>query len=233
MLTQWFSWIDNTALSVVGLIVRSNIILIVAFGSRLSVRDLVVIQSVSLAIHLDLDSTVVHEEPVFSFESRESLLDDAGIVGVLYVHSNHLREKLWTSYQQTSDKFWMSRDTYRRLAAVHIVLPRAIRHEANLVNDVQEILDDVQSDLGERALGSQKTLYDPERIPIVWLPETTSGYDERAVHWNERAYAARAVACANILTSQIGPNINDLTDEIADVRAVNMVQECGICCKVF
>ena len=109
------------------------------------------------------------------------------------------------------------------MAAVHVVLPRAIGHEANLIDDVQEVLDNVQSNLGERTLGSQKTLDDPERIPVVWLPESTSSDDKRAVHRNERAHTARAVASTNVLASQIGPDINDLTDEIANVRAVDML----------
>ena len=103
MLTQWRSRVDNATLSIVRLVVRSNVILVVTLWPRLSVRDLVVVQSVSLAIYLDFDSTVIHEELVFFLKSWESLLDDAGVVGVFYIDTDHLCEKLWVLMLA---KFW-------------------------------------------------------------------------------------------------------------------------------
>lgn len=143
------------------------------------------VQSVCIAVHFNFDSTIVHEELVLFLESRESLLDDAGVVGVLYVDADHLCEKLRRSCQRNSYKVCVLLETYRRLAAVQIVLPRAIGHESNLVDDVQEVLNDVQSDFRERALGTQKALDDPERIPVVRFPESTTGYDECAVDGDE------------------------------------------------
>lgn len=118
--------------------------------------------------------------------------------------------------------------SYRRLAAVHVVLPSAIRHEADLIDDVQEVLDDVQRDLGERALCTQETLNDPEGIPVVWLSETSTSNDERAVHRDEGTDTARAVSSTNILAGKIWPNANDLLNEVANGRAVDMIQECRI-----
>jgi hypothetical protein len=94
ILTQWCSWVDDTTLSVVRFVVCSDIIFVVALGSWLGIRNLVVVQSVGLAVHSNFDSTVIHEELVLLLQSRESLLDDASVVGVLYVDADHLCEKL-------------------------------------------------------------------------------------------------------------------------------------------
>jgi hypothetical protein len=53
-----------------------------------------VVQGVDLAVDLDVNGTIIHEELVLFLESRESLLDDTGIVGVLDVDADHLREEL-------------------------------------------------------------------------------------------------------------------------------------------
>lgn len=123
-------------------------------------------------------------------------------------------------------------NSYRRLAAVHVVLPSAIRHEADLIDDVQEVLNDVQCDLGKGALRTQETLNNPEGIPVVWLSETSTSNDERTVHRDERTDTARAVSSTDILAGEIWPDANDLLNEVANGRAVDMIQECRVGSKL-
>jgi hypothetical protein len=231
-LTQWGSRVDDATFGIVRIVVRGSVIFVIALWSWLSVRDLIMIQGVRLAVDFYIDCAVVHEELVLLHESRESLCDDAGVLGVFNVYTDHLRKKLRDIILARLVSFPKLSNPYRRLATIHVILPRAVGHEPNLINDVQEVLNDVQSNFRERALGTQKTLDYPERVPVVWLPETTAGNNECAVHGNERAHAASAVPGANILAGQIGPDIDDLADEIANVGAVDVLQERGIRCQI-
>jgi hypothetical protein len=94
------------------------------------------VQSVGLAVDFYIDCAVVHEELVLFHESRESLCDDAGVVGVFYVHTDHLCEKLRDINISKARPAEKLSSTYRRLTTIHVILPRAIGHETNLVDDV-------------------------------------------------------------------------------------------------
>jgi hypothetical protein len=52
------------------------------------------VQGVCLAVDFYIDCAVVHEELVLFYESRESFCDDAGIVGVFNIYTDHLCKKL-------------------------------------------------------------------------------------------------------------------------------------------
>jgi hypothetical protein len=125
---------------------------------------------------------------------------------VLDVHPHHLGKKWW-------------------LGSVLVVPPSAIGDEANLFDKIKKVLNDIFGDLGKRALCAQKTLDDPERVPVIRLTETTPSHNEGPVDGNERVDASSAIASPNVAPGEIGPDVDDLASEVYNDGAVDIVEK--------
>lgn len=121
----------------------------------------------------------------------------------------------------------------RRLRSIEIVASSAVRHEPNLFDEIEEVLNDVLRNLGKRTLGPEKALNNPEAIPVVRFTETTTSYHKGPVDWDEAVYTFGTVTWARITPGQVGPDSNDLRGKVGYCGAVYIVQEVWLCVKVL
>ena len=147
-------------------------------------------------------------------KQRNGSLENIGIVGVLNISLDHLRQQRW-------------------LRSVEVVDSGTIGNEAILLDKVKEVLNSVLRNLNERASSAKKTQDDPVRVPVVRLAEATTCNDERAVDRDETVGTIGAVLCVLIVaTSKIRPNVNNLFGEFPNNSIVDIVEELRICIKV-
>ncbi|KAI6767323.1 hypothetical protein HG530_005332 [Fusarium avenaceum] len=165
---------------------------------------------IGLVVDVDRDRTVFHKEFMLLDKQRQGSLKDVGVVGVIDINLDHLRQQRW-------------------LRSVEVVDASTIGDKPVLLDKIKEVLNGVFCDVDKRSSGSEKTFENPVRVPVVGLTETTTRNDKRAVDRDEAVGAVGAVLGILIIaTGQVRPNVNDLLCELPNDSVVDVVEELGI-----
>ena len=81
----------------------------------------------------------------------------------------------------------------------------------------------------------QKTLNDPEAVPVILFPESTSGYDKGVIERDESALAGNAITQSGRVrpANQLRPESMDSLSKSLDEGVSHIVEEGGRCREVL
>lgn len=127
---------------------------------------------------------------------------------MLNVNLHHLRQQRW-------------------LRPIQVVQPRPIRYKPKPLYEIQEILNRILRDAHKRPARAQQALDDPVRVPVIRLAKASARDDKGAVHGDEAARTRRTVAHggAGVAAREVGPDVDDFGDELADDGVVDFGEE--------
>lgn len=191
--------IDDARSSEIGAVVGGDIVFQKGLWPRLGVLHGILLQRVRLIRNSHTDRPVVDPKVVLPHQQRQSSPQDARIIRMLNVSLHHQRQQ-------------------RRLRPIQVVQPRPIRNKPKALYKIQEVLNRILGNAHKRPARAQQALDDPVRVPVVRLAKASARDDKGAVHGDE-AIRTRGAVChggAGVAAREVGPDVDDFGDELAD-----------------